>query len=41
MKRKNNDFSTNFVDCSDTIKVESIKEEFNVEESFEDSLAIQ
>ena len=44
MKRKNNDFSTNppnFVDCSETMKVESIKEELNVGESFEDPLTIQ
>ena len=41
MERSNNDFSTNFVDCSETRKVESIKEELNVEESVEDPLAIQ
>ena len=38
MERSNNDFSTNFVDCSETMKVESIKEELNVGESFDDPL---
>ena len=44
MKGRNNDISTNppnFVDCFETVKVESIKEELNVEESFDDPLAIQ
>ena len=41
MKRMNNDFSTNppnFVDYSETMKEESIKEELNVEESFDDPI---
>ena len=34
-------FVNNYVDCSEPIKVESIKEEINEEESLEDPLSIQ
>ena len=40
IERRNNYFSTNFFDCSETMKAESINEELNVEESVNDPLAI-
>ena len=41
MKRSNNDFSTNSVDCCEIMKEESIKEELNAGKRVEDPLAIQ